>query len=175
MSIPSSSELVEISAGSSPALSARSSSSLRSRASEPWYGRAICSSASAFTRAAIRSACARLFTNTSVVRDCRIYASTSSATAGHTLPLTSPRSGTGDTTLSSIVFTSPQSTSVTGRYSAAAPSAPAARIPPRKCATSSSGRCVADNPMRCTGDSTSISSRSSVSARCTPRLVPATA
>ena len=46
--------------------------------------------------------------------------------------------------------------------------------PPRKRATSSSGRCVADRPMRCSGadrPSAQASSRSSDSARCAPRLV----
>ena len=47
-----------------------------------------------------------------------MYLSTSSATDGQTLPPTSPRSGTGDTTRSSICFTSPQSTIVTGRNAA---------------------------------------------------------
>ena len=43
--------------------------------------------------------------------------------------------------------------------------------PPRKRATSSSGRCVADKPMRCKGLGRSDSRRSSESARCAPRLV----
>ncbi len=115
MSIPSSSELVATSAGSSPALSARSRPSRRSRASEPWYGWASSFPASAFTRAAIRSACARLLTNTSVVRARWMYACTSSTTFGHTVPPTSPRSGTGETTASSICLTRPQSTMVTAR------------------------------------------------------------
>ena len=45
-----------------------------------------------------------------------------------------------------------------------------------KRATSSSGRCVAESPIRCSGrPSSCASSRSSVSARCAPRLVAATA
>ena len=47
--------------------------------------------------------------------------------------------------------------------------------PPRKRAISSSGRCVAERPMRCGGARTRRSSRSSVSARCAPRFVPAIA
>ena len=47
--------------------------------------------------------------------------------------------------------------------------------PPRKAATVSVGRTVADRPMRCAGVSSSSSSRSRESARCAPRLVPATA
>ena len=47
--------------------------------------------------------------------------------------------------------------------------------PTRKRAISSSGRCVADRPMRCGACSHSCSRRSSVSARCAPRFVPAIA
>ena len=47
--------------------------------------------------------------------------------------------------------------------------------PPRNCATSSSGRTVADSPMRCSVRPVSVSSRSSDSARCAPRLVGASA
>ena len=49
------------------------------------------------------------------------------------------------------------------------------RLPTRKRATSSMGFCVADRPMRCTGCAALAHSRSSVSARCAPRLVCATA
>ena len=57
------------------------------------------------------------------------------------------------------------------------PAAPVAlgSRPPRKAATADSGRCVADRPMRCGGVRASASSRSSESARCAPRLVPASA
>ena len=47
--------------------------------------------------------------------------------------------------------------------------------PTRKRPTSSSGRWVADRPIRCSGRPARCSSRSSVSARCAPRLVRATA
>jgi hypothetical protein len=47
--------------------------------------------------------------------------------------------------------------------------------PTRNFATSSIGFCVADKPMRCNGRWHSASSRSSVSARCAPRLLAATA
>ena len=43
--------------------------------------------------------------------------------------------------------------------------------PPRKRATSSSGRCVAESPMRCRWRPQSCSRRSSESARCAPRLL----
>jgi hypothetical protein len=64
----------------------------------------------------MRSACARLLTKTSVVRDARMWWSTSSATAGHTVPPTFPRSGTGDATDSDIAFVIPQSTIRTARH-----------------------------------------------------------
>ena len=50
-----------------------------------------------------------------------------------------------------------------------------AAAPTRKRATSSSGRCVADSPIRCGRVPARARSRSSVSARCAPRLVAATA
>ena len=52
------------------------------------------------------------------------------------------------------------------------------RAPPRNVATSAAGRTVADSPTRCARPPAaprSASSRSSDSARCAPRLVPATA
>ena len=49
------------------------------------------------------------------------------------------------------------------------------RAPETKRPISSSGRCVADRPMRCIGLSRSSSRRSTESARCAPRFVPATA
>lgn len=48
-------------------------------------------------------------------------------------------------------------------------------IPPTNLATSSTGLTVADNPMRCVACPASASSRSRLTARCAPRLVPATA
>ena len=49
------------------------------------------------------------------------------------------------------------------------------RCPVRKLATASIGFCVADRPMRCGGVGVKAARRSSDSARCEPRLVPATA
>ena len=78
-------------------------------------------------------------------------------------------SSTGTMTSSSIRFELSGCTIVTGR------------APPRNPATSDGGRTVADNPTRCArplateGVPRSASSRSSDSARCAPRLVPATA
>ena len=47
--------------------------------------------------------------------------------------------------------------------------------PARNCATSSRGSTVAESPIRWAGLGSSASSRSSDTARCAPRLVPATA
>ena len=59
--------------------------------------------------------------------------------------------------------------------SAAADPAVTGRSPPRKLATVSIGLTVAESPMRCTGAPVTISNRSKLSAKCVPRLVPATA
>ena len=81
----------------------------------------------------------------------------------------SPMSSTGITTSTSRGLPIPASTMVTGRGSLGA------EYPPRKRATSSSGRCVAESPMRCGGRSVTASRRSSESARWAPRLVGARA
>ena len=73
-------------------------------------------------------------------------------------------SSTGTTTCRSSSLRTPASTSRISRPE------PATNRP-----ISSSGRCVADRPTRWNGDSTRRSSRSSESARCAPRLEPATA
>ena len=74
-----------------------------------------------------------------------------------------PRSSTGTTTLRSQRFSEGGRTMLTGRP------------PARKRATSSTGSTVALSPIRWAGRSRSASSRSRESARCAPRLVPATA
>ena len=48
-------------------------------------------------------------------------------------------------------------------------------LPPNRAATSCTGRTVADRPIRRAGRGRSMSSRSRLTARCAPRLVPATA
>ena len=80
-------------------------------------------------------------------------------------------SSTGTSTRSSNAFFAPASTIVTGRGRQPFTPSP----PPRKRATSSSGRCVAERPIRCSGRRAACSSRSSDSARCAPRFVPTTA
>ena len=72
-------------------------------------------------------------------------------------------SSTGTTTDRSNVFAAGGCTMVTGAR------------PPRKRATSSSGRTVAESPMRWAGFGSSSSSLSSDTARCAPRFVEATA
>ncbi len=98
--------------------------------------------------------------------------STSGATEVQIVPPTCARSSTGDSTACSMRLTSPQSTIVQARGTG---SPLAMSWPTRKRAISSSGRWVADNPMRCGGSSHCWSRRSSVSARCAPRLLPAIA
>ena len=78
-------------------------------------------------------------------------------------------SSTGMTTSTSSGLPMPASTIVTGRGSFGAAN------PPRKRATSSSGRWVADSPMRCGGRAVISSSRSSDSDRWAPRFVAAMA
>ncbi len=75
----------------------------------------------------------------------------------------SAMSSTGTTTSTSIVFCDAGCTTSTSR------------VAHRNRATSSTGRTVADSPIRCAGRGSSRSSRSRLSARCAPRLVPATA
>ena len=85
--------------------------------------------------------------------------------------IASPRrdmSSTGTSTFRSNAFLAPASTIVTGRgFQLRRPSPP-----PRKRATSSSGRCVAERPIRCGGRRVTSARRSSESARCAPRFVP---
>ncbi len=152
------------------------------------------SAASSFSRAVSRSARRRELANTIVERCCRTRSSSRRSTAGQidgrcavpaAEPMTSSsddpgagrsssaaRSGTGTSTATSIVLAAGGCTISTGR------------APARNVATSSSGRTVADSPMRWAGpgcgcpasaEPSSASSRSSDSARCAPRLVPATA
>ena len=140
------------------------------------------SAASSFSRPHSRSASRREFANTIVDLCCSIRSSTRSSTcgqidragAGPSPSPSEPRPGaasssvmssTGTTTVSSMRLGLGGCTTVTGR------------APPRNAATSSTGRTVADSPTRCAGGACprSASSRSSDSARCAPRLLPATA
>ncbi len=82
----------------------------------------------------------------------------------------SARSGTGTTTSMSHSLVAGGCTTTTSL-----PPSAGVRCPPRNVATSSTGRTVADRPIRCAGRSSSASSRSRLTARCAPRLDPATA
>ncbi len=131
------------------------------------------------SRAVSRSASRRELANTIVERCAAMRSTTRSSTCGQidvrrsspaAEPVTSPvlapssaMSSTGTTTSRSTVFGLRGCTTVTGRE------------PPRKDATSSTGRTVADRPIRWAGCGSRASSRSSEMARCAPRFVPASA
>ena len=142
------------------------------------------SAASSFSRPHSRSASRREFANTIVDLCCSIRSSTRSSTCGQIdragagpapespseperpgAVSSSVMSSTGTTTASSMRLGLGGCTTVTGR------------APPRNAATSATGRTVADSPTRWAGRAAprSASSRSSDSARCAPRLFPATA
>ncbi len=181
MSMPSSSDEVATRQGRSPDFRASSISTRASRLTEPWWARAIGSSASSLSRSARRSASRRLLTNTRVERCARTSSSSSGYTAGQIergppslapwtssiltsgIPSGSPRSSSGTTTRRSSSLRTPASTIVTGRS------------PPTSRATSSSGRWVAERAIRWGSRSHCSASRSSDSIRCAPRLVEATA
>ena len=180
MSIPSSSDDVATIAGSHPPLSASSTPTRCSRASEPWWARAISSPASSFRLDARRSALRRLLTNTIVVRCARISSSSTGWIEGQIDERSTPPAGvslgrensvmssTGTITSRSSCLRTPASTIATSRWR------PGSANPPRNRAISSSGRWVADSPIRCTGRPVSASRRSSDSIRCAPRFVAAT-
>ena len=189
MSMPSSRLEVATRHGMRPALRSSSIRTRCSRAREPWWARATSPSASSLIRSASRSARRRLFTNTIVERCARTSSrragyiegqidrdvasypgsiSTPSCTTGcdngrDDAP-SSRMSSTGTTTSRSSSFRCPASTSAISRPG------PATQRP-----ISASGRWVAERPIRWKGCSTTRSSRSSDSARCAPRFVPATA
>ncbi len=202
MSMPSSNDDVATTHGSRPDFSSSSTTVRCSRAIDPWCARAttgaVCvvspdcpiasagkvssataSSASSLSRAVSFSASRREFANTIVERCSRTRSRIRCSTAGQidafcsapaaepdTSPVGCPRtdmSSTGTSTRTSMVLAVFGCTTRTGRP------------PARNEQTSSTGRTVADSPIRCAGFSSSASSRSSDSARCPPRLVPATA
>ncbi len=196
MSMPSSRLLVATTQRRMPDFSASSISALCSLLTEPWCARASRGAASSaepsgraaasrsawisLSRAVSRSARRREFANTIVDRFSSTRSTMSSSTWGQIdgvagapelLPPSSSSamgggavmSSTGTTTRRSKVFVAGGCTIVTGV------------LPPRNRATSSTGRTVAERPMRCTGRPSRASSRSRLSARCAPRLVPATA
>src|SRR5699024_5143046 len=132
----------------------------------------------AFSLAVSRSACRREFVNTIEERRVITSSSTARSTWGQMVPETSssstasaggsiaPRSGTGRRTPRSHCFVEG------GRTTAAARARP---VPVRKEAISSTGSTVAERPTLCAGWASIPSSRANDRARCTPRLVSATA
>ena len=154
----------------------------RARASFASSAASLRSAASSFSRPHSRSASRREFANTIVDLCCSIRSSTRSSTCGQIdrrgagfsssspvprpgLVSSSVMSSTGTTTCSSMRLGLGGCTTVT------------ARVPPRKVATSSTGRTVAESPTRWAGGASprSASRRSRDSARWAPRLLPATA
>ena len=192
MSMPSSSDEVATIAGSRPALSASSMRTRCSRAIEPWCARARSSPASSLRAPARRSARRRLLTKTIVERWARTSSSRRGWMAGQMRApgrrgrpaLGRPRSGAsarraprpaGDMSSTGHLDLEVEGLAARPRrrWSRAAASRCATPSPPpRKRATSSSGRCVAERPMRWSGRGARSSSRSRDSARCAPRLVP---
>ncbi len=176
MSIPSSRLLVATTAGSWPDFSSSSVMVRCSRLTEPWCARANSvsrprSKPISLRRLVSRSASRRALVKTMVERCAAMRSKIRSSTCGQidffgcpsSTSSGAPMSSTGTTTLMSNVFAAGGWTTVERL------------APPRNRATSSTGRTVADSPIRCAGLSSSASSRSRESARCAPRLVPATA
>ena len=171
MSMPSSSDEVATIAGSRPAFSASSISMRCSRATEPWWARASSSPASSLSAAARRSASRRLLTKMSVERWARISSSSRGWIAGQIEPAGAaarrPLATAGPSALGADGLAQrgtcprpaprpagrtpcrprrPRSRPARGTPRRASPSPP-----PRKRATSSSGRWVAESPIRCSG------------------------
>ena len=200
MSMPSSRLLVATTQGSRPRLRSSSISARCSLDTDPWCAFAItglapwetpdcamiCAGGSwsvssrslaiSLSRAVSRSASRRELAKTIVERCWPIRSATCSSTWGQIdwLRVGSPpsassyssgavMSSTGTTTLRSHRFSEGGATMSTGAW------------PPRNRATSSSGRTVALRPIRWAGFSSMASSRSRLTARWAPRLVPATA
>ena len=181
MSMPSSSELVATRHGSSPALSCSSTTSRSSRASEPWCARAIgllgelveaqrepLGGAAVVDeddrRAVLAHEREQLGIDRRPDRLARRLLPGERVEVGVALLRLDHRLSTGTWICRSSGLRVPASTIVQVRCG-----------PTRKRPTSSSGFCVAESPIRCTSCSDCAASRSSVSARCAPRLVCATA
>ena len=167
--------------GSSPAFSCSSTTSRSSRASEPWWARAIGSSASSFSRSASRSAARRLLTKISVERCSRdeleqLRVHRRPDRLARAPP--GPRTGRARGPAAPARPSTPPARGSSGRAACARRCrrpCSAACGPTMKRPTSSSGFCVADSPTRWTSRPACSTRRSSVSARCAPRLVWATA
>jgi len=153
------------------AFSAASTSRRSSRDIEPWWARATSSCARSLMTRVSRSDERRSFTKSSVVRCARTSARSRGSIAVHASspPPSASKSTTGDATSRSVGLRDPASTMSTGRRR------PLSSQPTRKRPTSSSGRTAAESPTRWKSAPVRRRTRSSESARCEPRFVPATA
>jgi hypothetical protein len=179
MSMPSSSELVATTAGSRPALRSSSISVRCSRLTEPWWARASSVSASSLRLAHSRSARRRELANTMVERWARISSTSRSSMWGQMeersgTPEADPDAGSSDGSPMAAMSSTGTTTARSNAFSLGGATTLTGRGPPRKRATSSSGRTVADRPMRRAGRSSSSSRRSRLRARWAPRLVATT-
>jgi len=194
MSMPSSSEAVATITLSEPAFRRCSALKRVSFDRLPWWAATLSSPSRSASWRDTRSTPRRVFENTNVVWCSSMSLASWSYTVAQTSPdITASSGADGITRLMSRSRTCPELTIwvvVPGRGSRGSsgnsslcgscePREPlpgtAIPSPTRKRATSSMGFCVADKPMRCTGCAAFAASRSSVSARCAPRLVCATA
>ncbi len=140
--------------------------------------RALRSAWSSLRRAVSFSATPRELANTMVERRASTWSRMLASTCGQIEP-TRPvgsRSAPGPACGGRSAMSSTGTTMRTSRWRGLAGSTTVTgRSPPRKAATCSTGRTVADRPMRCAGTCSNASSRSRLSARWVPRLLPATA
>ena len=176
-SMPSSREAVATRARRSPARSRASTRCLRPRDSDPWWAATWAPSSSPSRSPswwATRSAMLRVLTNTRVVRWLVTWPAIMSRISAICPPVgTAPSSSSGSSRARSSCLRWPESTIAhRGVPSGLSRSGPA---PTSSRATVSIGRWVADRPTRCTGCSATCASRSTVRARCEPRLLAATA
>ena len=139
----------------------------------------IRSAAISLSRAVSRSASRRELANTIVDFCCSMRSTIRSSTCGQIdVRLGSPAAGPSRSSVTepiSVMSSIGTTTVRSQRFSLGGATTSTGLGPPRNRATSSTGRTVAESPMRWAGAASSSSSRSSDSARCAPRLVPATA
>jgi hypothetical protein len=179
MSMPSSSELVATTAGRRPTFRSSSISVRCSRLTEPWCARASSVPASSLRLAQSRSARRRELANTIVERWPRMSSTSRSSMWGQIedrsgTPAADPDAGSFETSPMAAMSSTGTTTERSKAFSLGGATTVTGRRPPRKRATSSSGRTVADRPMRRAGRSSSSSRRSRLRARWAPRLVATT-
>ena len=139
---------------------------------------AVSSAWISLSRAVSRSARRRELTNTIVERCAVTRSTTCRSTCGQIDPCPAVPAGAvtpGASEDRSVMSSTGTRTVRSKRLSEAGATTVTGRSPARNRATSECGRTVAERPTRWAGVSSSSSSRSRLSARCAPRLVPATA